>query len=153
MATSANVVRGAFTSKYKDLPLLASIARYDASPRVSHLVHPIRYIKAALDNPPNSESTCLLYRPPTPEFRVMQLRLDGQNATAHFSSIESHWLLICTQGSGGITVKSSSGLEEGMLQFGSAFCVRRGADVAFTQAKEDPSQSIVIFIASDGMED
>ena len=151
MATSANVVRGAFTSKHKDPSLLARIARYDAGPHISHLVHPIKYIKATLNGPLNSESTCILYRPPTPEFMVMQLRLEGQNATAHFTSIESHWLLICTQGAGYITVKSSSGLEEGILQFGSVFSVRRGADITFTQAK-DTSQPIVIFIASDGLE-
>ncbi|KAK4896092.1 Mannose-6-phosphate isomerase [Elasticomyces elasticus] len=119
MASSDNVVRAGFTPKFKDVSTLTSMLTYSYAPISEQKMEPRDYERCKLNSAAySSESTAILYDPPIEEFSVVRAELKGEGAKVTFEAVEGPSIVICTQGSGRISVgPKSEDLKEGYVYF------------------------------------
>ncbi|KAL8723873.1 MAG: hypothetical protein Q9181_007114 [Wetmoreana brouardii] len=105
MASSDNVVRAGFTPKFQDIPTLTSMLTYSYAPISEQKMNPVDYPYVTLNRTAySSSSSAILYDPPIEEFSVVKTELNGEEAKATFEAIEGPSIIICTSGSGKISV-------------------------------------------------
>ncbi|KAL8696192.1 MAG: hypothetical protein Q9201_007782 [Fulgogasparrea decipioides] len=105
MASSDNVVRAGFTPKFQDIPTLTSMLTYSYAPISEQKMNPVDYPYVTLNRTAySSSSSAILYDPPIEEFSVVKTELNGKEAKATFEAIEGPSIIICTLGSGKISV-------------------------------------------------
>ena len=105
MAASDNVVRAGFTPKFQDIPTLTSMLTYNYAPISEQKMTPVDYPYVTLNTTAySSSSSAILYDPPIEEFAVVKTELKKSGAKATFEGIQGPSILICTQGSGKISV-------------------------------------------------
>lgn len=105
MASSDNVVRAGFTPKFQDIPTLTSMLTYSYAPISDQKMKPVDYPYVTLNRTAySSSSSAILYDPPIEEFSVVKTELNGEGAKARFEAIEGPSVVICTAGSGSISV-------------------------------------------------
>ncbi|KAL8946072.1 MAG: hypothetical protein Q9222_007483 [Ikaeria aurantiellina] len=105
MASSDNVVRAGFTPKFQDIPTLTSMLTYSYAPISEQKMNPVDYPYVTLNRTAySSSSAAILYDPPIEEFSVVKTQLNGQQAKATFEAIEGPSIIICTEGSGTISI-------------------------------------------------
>ncbi|CAL8575706.1 Mannose-6-phosphate isomerase [Xanthoria parietina] len=105
MASSDNVVRAGFTPKFQDIPTLTSMLTYSYAPISDQKMKPVDYPYVTLNRTAySSSSSAILYDPPIEEFSVVKTELNGEGAKATFEAIEGPSVVICTAGSGSISV-------------------------------------------------
>ena len=125
MATSANVLRGGFTHKRKDMFRRADMLLYEDSPPV--------LLKTPDENPgliprPGVRST--LYRTTANEFDVVRTQLHS-GASARFLPVKGPSILICIEGKGVICTEwASISRREANLKEGSVFFLGAGSPLA-----------------------
>jgi mannose-6-phosphate isomerase len=119
MASSDNVIRAGFTPKFQDVDTLTEILTYDHEPPEKQLLEPVDYPYAKLNSTAySSGSECLLYDPPIEEFSVVRTVLKKQGAKATFDGLGGPSIVICTSGSGTISVgPKQEELREGWVYF------------------------------------
>lgn len=104
MAASDNVIRAGFTPKFKDVNTLTKILTYNYAPPEEQKLVPEAYPYATLNAAAySSSSVCELYDPPIEEFSVVRTVLNDK-AKASFDGIPGPSIIICTEGSGEISV-------------------------------------------------
>ena len=105
MAASDNVVRAGFTPKFKDVDTLVDMLTYNYAPISEQKMEPLDYAYATLNSPAyTSGSEVRLYDPPIEEFSVVKTDLKKKGAKATFDGIKGPSIVICTSGSGYISV-------------------------------------------------
>lgn len=105
MASSDNVVRAGFTPKYQDIPTLTSMLTYSYAPISSQKMSPADYPYVTLNRTAySSNSSAILYDPPIEEFSVIKTDLNRKGAKATFEPIAGPSIILCTAGSGTISV-------------------------------------------------
>ena len=105
MASSDNVVRAGFTPKYQDIPTLTNMLTYSYAPISEQKMKPADYPYATFNKEAySSGSTAILYDPPIEEFSVVKTELKKLGAKIVFQPIDGPSILICTKGSGKISV-------------------------------------------------
>ena len=119
MASSDNVIRAGFTPKFQDVDTLTDILTYDHDPPEQQLLKPADYPYVTLNSTAySSNSECLLYDPPIEEFSVARTVLKKAGAKATFEGIAGPSIIICTNGSGKISVgPKSEEIKEGFVYF------------------------------------
>jgi mannose-6-phosphate isomerase len=119
MASSDNVIRAGFTPKFQDVDTLTDILTYDHDPPEQQLLQPADYPYVTLNSTAySSNSECLLYDPPIEEFSVARTLLKRAGAKATFEGIAGPSIVICTSGSGKISVGPKvEELKEGYVFF------------------------------------
>jgi mannose-6-phosphate isomerase len=131
MASSDNVIRAGFTPKFQDVDTLTEILTYDHGPPEKQLLEPVDYPYVRLNSTAySSGSECTLYDPPIEEFSVVRTVLKKQSAKATFDGLGGPSIVICTSGSGMISVgPKQEELREGWVYFvgASAECVIESA--------------------------
>jgi mannose-6-phosphate isomerase len=135
MASSDNVVRAGFTPKFKDVPTLTSMLTYSFAPISEQKMEPVDYPYCKL-NPAafNSDSNCLLYDPPIPEFAVLRTELKADGAKVTYDPVEGPSIVICTAGKGKITVgPKTEEIKEGFVYF-----VGATAELVVESATDEP---------------
>lgn len=143
MAASDNVVRAGFTPKFKDVPTLVDMLTYNYAPIDEQKMVPTEYPYAVLNRSAYSGgSSVTLYDPPIQEFSVVRTLLRGAaGAKATFDPLDGPSIVICTRGSGTISVgPTSMPVKEGYVFFvgATAECVLEadgGADDEFETFK------------------
>lgn len=139
MAASDNVVRAGFTPKFKDVTTLVDMLTYNFAPIDEQKMTPAEYPYATLNAPAyTSGSTVSLYDPPIDEFSVARAQLKGVGAKATFEPLEGPSIVICTNGSGRISVGPTAfDMEEGYVFFvgSTAECVLESTSEEFTTFK------------------
>jgi mannose-6-phosphate isomerase len=145
MASSDNVIRAGFTPKFQDVNTLTEILTYDHDPPEKQLLQPVDYAYAKLNRESySSNSSCLLYDPPIEEFSVVRTELKSAGAKATFEGIAGPSIVICTSGSGKISVgPKEEELKEGYVYFvgATAELVIEGECVTFRAFCEMESQA------------
>ena len=105
MASSDNVVRAGFTPKFQDIPTLTNMLTYSYAPISEQKMSAVDYPYATFNKEAySSGSTAILYDPPIEEFSVVRTELKKLGAKIVFHPIEGPSILICTKGSGKISV-------------------------------------------------
>lgn len=105
MAASDNVVRAGFTPKFKDVDNLVSMLTYSYAPISEQKMEPVDYPYVTLNRTAySSNSVAALYDPPIDEFSVVKTDLKKPGAKATFEAIAGPSIVICTTGSGKISV-------------------------------------------------
>jgi mannose-6-phosphate isomerase len=135
MASSDNVVRAGFTPKFKDVPTLTSMLTYSFAPISEQKMEPVDYPYCKL-NPAafKSDSNCLLYDPPIPEFAVLRTELKADGAKVTYDPVEGPSIVICTAGQGKITVGPKiEDIKEGFVYF-----VGATAELVVESATDEP---------------
>ncbi|KAJ3477837.1 hypothetical protein NLG97_g8732 [Lecanicillium saksenae] len=119
MAASDNVVRAGFTPKFKDVSTLVDMLTYNYAPIDEQKMTPTEYPYATLNRAGySSGSAVLLYDPPIDEFAVVRSVLRGPDAKATFEPLDGPSIVICTNGSGTISVGPTSyEMKEGYVFF------------------------------------
>ncbi|KAF2005535.1 mannose-6-phosphate isomerase [Amniculicola lignicola CBS 123094] len=147
MASSDNVVRAGFTPKYKDVDTLTSMLTYSYAPISEQKMAPTDYPYVRLDAAAySSNSQVLLYDPPIPEFAVVRTSLNKRGAKATFDAIEGPSIVLCTRGSGYVSV----GEKREKCEEGYVFFVGATATVVFESGVEgegDEGEGFVLFKA------
>ncbi|KAL3479761.1 mannose-6-phosphate isomerase [Aspergillus californicus] len=138
MASSDNVVRAGFTPKFKDVDTLTDMLTYSYAPIEEQKLEPTDYPYAVLNaSAYSSASSCMLYDPPIEEFSVLKTDLYRTGAKATFDPITGPSILICTEGTGKISVgHKTEVVKEGYVFFvgANAECVVENTG---TEADED----------------
>ncbi|KAF9884608.1 hypothetical protein FE257_001430 [Aspergillus nanangensis] len=137
MASSANVVRGGFTRKQKDIDTLISMASYSCSARV---------LPRILPHNPHVVSTrgavsSVLYQTPAEEFDVAKIDLRSHDAQIQLAPIHGPSIVICIQGRGEI----HAGNQMGDINHGSVFFI--GAGNAASMRNNTAGSDLVLFQA------
>lgn len=151
MASSDNVVRAGFTPKFKDVPTLTSMLTYSFAPIAEQKMDPVDYPYCKL-NPAafKSDSSCLLYDPPIHEFAVLRTELKARDAKVTFDPVEGPSIVICTSGSGRISVGPK--VEE--VREGFVFFVGATAECVVESLSDEPFVTFKAFCElEDGMGD
>lgn len=119
MAASDNVVRAGFTPKFKDVDTLVSMLTYDYAPIDEQKMTPAEYPYATLNRAAySSGSEAKLYDPPIDEFSVVRTVLKGDGAKAAFDPLDGPSIIICTAGTGRISVGPTvQDIKEGYVFF------------------------------------
>ncbi|KNG83282.1 mannose-6-phosphate isomerase [Aspergillus nomiae NRRL 13137] len=119
MASSDNVVRAGFTPKFKDVDTLTEMLTYSYAPIEEQKLEPKEYPYAILNaSAYSSASSSLLYDPPIEEFSVVKTDLKRTGAKATFDGLGGPSILICTRGTGKITVgHKTEEVKEGYVFF------------------------------------
>ncbi len=119
MAASDNVVRAGFTPKFKDVSTLVDMLTYNYAPIDEQKMTPTEYPYATLNRTGySSGSAVLLYDPPIDEFAVVRSVLRGPDAKATFEPLDGPSIVICTDGTGTISVGPTSyEIKEGYVFF------------------------------------
>ncbi|KAL9052082.1 MAG: hypothetical protein Q9206_004451 [Seirophora lacunosa] len=139
MASSDNVVRAGFTPKFQDIPTLTSMLTYSYAPISEQKMDPVDYPYVTLNRTAySSSSSAILYDPPIEEFSVVKTQLNGNEAKATFEAIEGPSIIICTAGSGTISVgPKKEQVKAGYVFFlgATAECVLESDSESFTTFK------------------
>ncbi|KAI4240850.1 MAG: hypothetical protein LQ352_007549 [Teloschistes flavicans] len=139
MASSDNVVRAGFTPKFQDIPTLTSMLTYSYAPISEQKMNPVDYPYVTLNRTAySSSSSAILYDPPIEEFSVIKTELNGKEAKATFEAIEGPSVIICTSGSGTISVgPKTKQVKAGYVFFvgATAECVLESDSESFTTFK------------------
>ncbi|THX77154.1 mannose-6-phosphate isomerase [Aureobasidium pullulans] len=119
MASSDNVVRAGFTPKFKDVDTLTDMLTYSYAPISEQKMSPTDYPFVTLNTTAySSSSSATLYDPPIEEFSVVKTDLNKSGAKATFESIDGPSIIICTKGSGKISVgPKEEEIKEGYVYF------------------------------------
>ncbi|KAL3491776.1 mannose-6-phosphate isomerase [Aspergillus germanicus] len=119
MASSDNVVRAGFTPKFKDVDTLTDMLTYSYAPIEEQKLEPTEYPYVVLNAPAySSASSSVLYDPPIEEFSVLKTELRRTGAKATFDPLTGPSILICTGGTGKITVgRKTEEVKEGYVFF------------------------------------
>ncbi|OOO11279.1 mannose-6-phosphate isomerase, class I [Aspergillus oryzae] len=119
MASSDNVVRAGFTPKFKDVDTLTDMLTYSYAPIEEQKLEPKEYPYAILNaSAYSSASSSMLYDPPIEEFSVVKTDLKRTGAKATFDALGGPSILICTGGTGKITVgHKTEEVKEGYVFF------------------------------------
>jgi mannose-6-phosphate isomerase len=105
MASSDNVVRAGFTPKFKDVSTLTEMLTYNYAPIEEQKMDPVPYPYQTLNAKAYSGSSeSNLYDPPIDEFSVVRTVLNGSGAKVTFEPIQGPSIVLCTEGSGKISV-------------------------------------------------
>jgi mannose-6-phosphate isomerase len=105
MASSDNVVRAGFTPKFKDVDTLTSMLTYNYAPIEQQKMDAVDYPYVTLNAVAYSKSgEVRLYDPPIEEFAVVRSVLRGEGAKATFDAVQGPSIVICTEGTGKISV-------------------------------------------------
>lgn len=105
MASSDNVVRAGFTPKFKDVDTLVNMLTYSYAPIEEQKMDPVDYPYVTFNSTAySSASSAILYDPPIDEFSVVKTDLKKTGAKATFEQIAGPSIIICTSGSGKISV-------------------------------------------------
>ncbi|PBP20423.1 putative mannose-6-phosphate isomerase [Diplocarpon rosae] len=105
MAASDNVVRAGFTPKFKDVDTLVDMLTYSYAPIAEQKMEPVDYPYVTLNSTAySSASAAILYDPPIEEFSIVKTDLKKKGAKATFEQIAGPSIIICTTGSGKISV-------------------------------------------------
>ncbi|KAL8860361.1 MAG: hypothetical protein Q9178_003332 [Gyalolechia marmorata] len=140
MASSDNVVRAGFTPKFQDIPTLTSMLTYSYAPISDQKMNPVDYPYVTLNRTAySSSSSAILYDPPIEEFSVVKTELNGKGAKATFEPIDGPSVIICTAGSGSISV----GPKTKQMKAGYVFFVGATAECIL----ESDSESVTTFKA------
>lgn len=141
MAASDNVVRAGFTPKFKDVSTLTSMLTYSYAPIEEQKMVPTEYpYMTSNQHAYSSNSSALLYDPPIEEFAVIKTDLNQAGAKATFEPITGPSVIICTGGTGKISVgpAKTEEVKEGYVFFvgATAECVMESTgDSPFTTFK------------------
>ena len=119
MASSDNVVRAGFTPKFQDTKTLTSMLTYSYAPISEQKMSPVDYPYVTLNsNAYSAGSSSILYDPPIEEFSVVKTELNKTSSKATFEGIGGPSIIICTKGSGKISVgPKTEHVEEGYVFF------------------------------------
>lgn len=119
MAASDNVVRAGFTPKFKDVDTLVSMLTYNYAPIDEQKMTPVEYPYATLNRSAyTSGSETMLYDPPIDEFSVVRTVLKEGGAKATFEPLDGPSIIICTAGTGRISVGPTvQDIKEGYVFF------------------------------------
>ncbi|KAL4869785.1 hypothetical protein BDV12DRAFT_167211 [Aspergillus spectabilis] len=119
MASSDNVVRAGFTPKFKDVDTLTEMLTYSYAPIEEQKLEPTDYPYVVLNaSAYSSASSTLLYDPPIEEFSVLKTDLRRTGAKATFDPLTGPSILICTGGTGKISVgHKTEEVKEGYVFF------------------------------------
>ncbi|PSR83938.1 mannose-6-phosphate isomerase, partial [Coniella lustricola] len=119
MAASDNVVRAGLTPKFKDVDTLVSMLTYNYAPIDEQKMSPAEYPYVTLNRAAySSGSEALLYDPPIDEFSVVRTVLKGTQAKATFDPLDGPSIIICTAGTGKISVGPTvQDIKEGYVFF------------------------------------
>ncbi|KAI4139092.1 MAG: hypothetical protein LQ341_004362 [Variospora aurantia] len=139
MASSDNVVRAGFTPKFQDIPTLTSMLTYSYAPISEQKMNPVDYPYVTLNRTAYSSSSfAILYDPPIEEFSVVKTQLNDEGAKATFEAIDGPSIIICTAGSGKISVgPKNEQVKTGYVFFvgATAECVLESDSESFTTFK------------------
>ncbi|KHJ33041.1 putative mannose-6-phosphate class i [Erysiphe necator] len=128
MAASDNVVRAGFTPKFKDVKTLTEMLTYSYAPIEEQKLKPVDYPYVILNSTAySSGSSSVLYDASIEEFSVVKTELKRKGSKATFERIAGPSIIICTSGSGKITVGSKS--EE--VRAGYVFFLAAFSDIVF----------------------
>lgn len=109
MAASDNVVRAGFTPKFKDVKTLTEMLTYSYAPIEEQKLKPVDYPYVTLNSTAySSGSSAILYDASIEEFSVVKTQLRKKGSKATFERIAGPSIIICTSGSGTITVGSKT---------------------------------------------
>ncbi|POS82273.1 hypothetical protein EPUL_005949, partial [Erysiphe pulchra] len=109
MAASDNVVRAGFTPKFKDVKTLTEMLTYSYAPIEEQKLKPVDYPYVTLNSTAySSGSSAILYDASIEEFSVVKTQLRNKGSKATFERIAGPSIIICTSGSGTITVGSET---------------------------------------------
>lgn len=134
MASSDNVIRAGFTPKFQDVNTLTEILTYDHNPPEQQLLQPSEYPYVKLNRAAySSGSSSMLYDPPIEEFSVIRTVLKESGAKATFEGIAGPSIIICTSGSGKISV----GPKEEEMKEGWVYFVGATAELVLESASEE----------------
>lgn len=119
MAASDNVVRAGFTPKFKDVDTLVSMLTYNYAPIDEQKMTPVEYPYVTLNRSAySSSSEAMLYDPPIDEFSVVRTVLKADGAKATFDALDGPSIIICTAGTGKISVGPNvQDIKEGYIFF------------------------------------
>jgi mannose-6-phosphate isomerase len=135
MASSDNVVRAGFTPKFKDVSTLKSMLTYSYAPIEEQKMEPTEYPYAMLNTTAyTSDSSTLLYDPPIEEFAVIKTDLNRTGAKATFDPIPGPSIVICTRGTGKISVGPA---KTEQVKEGYVFFVGADAECILESEEED----------------
>jgi mannose-6-phosphate isomerase len=149
MAASDNVVRAGFTPKYKDVPTLVSMLTYSTAPISDQKMLPVDYAYVTMNAIAySSASHCKLYDPPIDEFSVVTTQLRRKGAKATFDPVAGPSIVICTAGSGMISVGPK--VEE--MKTGYVYFVGATAELVI-ESDGDEFTTFKAFCDLEGMED
>lgn len=149
MASSDNVVRAGFTPKFKDVDTLTDMLTYSYAPISEQKMSPTDYPFVTLNTTAyNSGSSATLYDPPIEEFSVVKTDLNKSGAKATFESIDGPSIIICTKGSGKISV----GPKEEELKEGYVFFVGATAKCVLESSSDEPLVTFKAFCELNGKE-
>ncbi|KAL9032149.1 MAG: hypothetical protein Q9180_006670 [Flavoplaca navasiana] len=144
MASSDNVVRAGFTPKFQDIPTLTSMLTYSYAPISEQKMNPVDYPYVTLNRTAySSSSSATLYDPPIEEFSVVKTELNDKGAKATFEAIDGPSVIICTAGSGSISV----GPKTEKVKAGYVFFVGATAECVVESDSESDSESFTTFKA------
>ena len=139
MASSDNVVRAGFTPKFQDIPTLTTMLTYDHAPISEQKMNPADYPYVTLNSTAySSSSSAILYDPPIEEFSVVRTELKKKGAKATFEAIEGPSVIICTSGSGTLSVgPKTETIDSGFVYFvgATAECILESQSDDFTTFK------------------
>ncbi|KAL8847845.1 MAG: hypothetical protein Q9221_007147 [Calogaya cf. arnoldii] len=139
MASSDNVVRAGFTPKFQDIPTLTSMLTYSYAPISDQKMNPVDYPYVTLNRTAySSSSSAILYDPPIEEFSVVKTVLNEKGAKATFEAIDGPSVVICTAGSGSISVgPKTQQVKAGYVFFvgATAECILESDSEGFTTFK------------------
>ncbi|THC96542.1 hypothetical protein EYZ11_003986 [Aspergillus tanneri] len=140
MASSDNVVRAGFTPKFKDVHTLTEMLTYSYAPIGEQKLEPSDYPYVVLNATAySSASSSVLYDPPIEEFSVVKTELKRAGAKTTFDGLAGPSILICTGGTGKITVgHKAEEVKEGYVFFvgATAECILESTgDGTFTTFK------------------
>lgn len=139
MAASDNVVRAGFTPKFQDIATLTSMLTYSYAPISEQKMSPVDYPYVTLNTTAySSNSSAILYDPPIEEFSVVKTQLNKEAAKATFEPIAGPSIIICTSGSGTVSVgPKSEAVEPGYVFFvgATAKCLLESKGKDFTTFK------------------
>jgi len=145
MASSDNVVRAGFTPKFKDVNTLTEMLTYSYAPISEQKMSPTDYPFATLNaSAYSSNSSNTLYDPPIPEFAVVRTALNKSGAKSTFDPIQGPSIVLCTKGSGTISV----GPKKEKIEEGYVFFVGATAELVIeSETDADGGEGLVIFKA------
>ena len=139
MAASDNVLRAGLTPNYKDIDTFVQVL--DSAVVEDLAVVPSDYSGTLLnDAAMRSGSYVKLYNPATPEVSVVQSVLVGQAARAMFEAVAGPSLVLCTAGSGKISV----GPYEEKMREGSVYHLHASTVMSLTSLT---NKEFTVFIA------
>ncbi len=112
---------------------------YSYAPISDQKMNPVDYPYVTLNRTAySSSSSAILYDPPIEEFSVVKTELNGKGAKATFEPIDGPSVIICTAGSGSISVGSrTKQMKAGYVFFvgATAECILESDSESFTTFK------------------